>query len=68
MPFVQGHLREEPLSFTIETECGHCRAPLRIEVDSGLAYRVLTADAQPLVYVPQVDLSKLGTPSIIDSF
>ena len=68
MPFVQGHLRGEPLSFVIETECGHCQSPIRIEMSSELEYRVLEGDADPLVYVPQVDLGKLGAPSIIDGF
>ena len=41
---------------------------MRIEIDSELAYRVLEGGAEPLVYVPQVDLGKLGAPSIIDDF
>jgi hypothetical protein len=56
------------LSFIIETECGHCQAPIRIEIDSELAHRVLESGADPLVYVPQVDLGKLREPSIIDRF
>ena len=68
MPFVQGHLREETLSFTIETECGHCHEPIQIEIDSELNYRVMEKGAEPLVYVPMVDLQKLEEPSIIDSF
>lgn len=68
MPFVQGHLRGEPLSFVIDTECGHCHRPLRIEIDSELNYRVVTEGAEPCVYVPLVDLHKLEEPSIIDRF
>jgi hypothetical protein len=68
VPFVQGHLRGEPLSFTIDTECGHCHEPIRIEIDSELSYRVLTQGAEPLVHVPLVDVHKLEEPSIIDRF
>jgi hypothetical protein len=68
VPFVQGHLRGEPLSCVIETECGHCHAPMQIELDSKLAYRVAVGDAEPLVYVPLVNLAKLEEPSIIDRF
>ena len=68
MPFVQGHLRGEPLSVVIDTECGHCHRPLRIEIDGELNYRVATEGAQPLVCVPLVDLHKLEEPSIIDRF
>jgi hypothetical protein len=68
VPFVQGQLRGEPLSFNIATECGHCHEPLHIEINSELEYRVLESGAEPLVYTPLVDLQKLDEPSIIDSF
>jgi hypothetical protein len=68
VPFVQGHLRGEPLSFTIETECGHCHQPIHIEIDSQLKYRVVESETEPLVYVPMVDVHKLEAPSIIDGF
>jgi hypothetical protein len=68
VPFVQGHLRGEPLSFTIETECGHCHEPIQIEIDSQLKYQVLEGGPEPLVYVPALDVQKLDEPSIIDSF
>jgi hypothetical protein len=68
VPFVQGHLRGEKLSFTLDTECGHCHQPLHIQIDSDLEIRVLDEGAEPLVHVPLVDLNELDEPSIIDSF
>jgi len=68
VPFVQGQLRNETLSFTIETECGHCHAPMRIEIDSELEYRVVEGGEDPRVYVPLVNLHQLDEPSIIDGF
>jgi hypothetical protein len=65
---VQGRPGGEKLSFSVETECGHCHRPLHIEIDSDLNFRVLEPDAEPLVYVPLVDFGKLDEPSIIDSF
>ncbi len=65
---MQGQLRKEPLTFTIETECAHCRQPIHIEMDSQLNYRVLEADARPVIFVPMVDFAKLKDPSIIDAF
>jgi len=65
---VQGRLRNEKLSFTIETVCGHCNWPLVIEIDSDLNYRVLDEKADPIVYVPMVDFETLEDPSIIDAF
>jgi hypothetical protein len=68
VPFVQGRLRGESLTFSISTACGHCGRPLHIEIDSALHYRVLEGDAEPLVYAPRLDIQKLKEPSIIDRF
>ena len=68
MPFVQGQLRGESLSFIIETECGHCHEPIQIEIDSELKYRIVDRETEPLVYAPMVDVQKLAGPSIIDGF
>jgi hypothetical protein len=68
MPFVQGHLRKEDLSFKISTECGHCGKPLNLQIDSHLNFQVEEAEASPLVYAPMVDFDKIGDPSIIDAF
>ena len=68
MPFVQGQLRNEPLSFILQTECAHCGKSIHIEIDSELNYSVSDMDAQPLIFVPMVDFSTLEDPSIIDAF
>ena len=41
---------------------------MRIEIDSQLAYHIVDEGAEPLIYVPLVDLEKLDEPSIIDRF
>ena len=65
---MQGQLRQDPLTFAIETECAHCQQPLHLEIDSDLNYRVQESGAEPLVLVPMVDLDQLQDPSIIDAF
>jgi hypothetical protein len=65
---VQGQLRNERLSVHIDSECGHCRKPLHLDVDSELNYRLHEAEAAPLVFVPMMNLRKLDEPSIIDDF
>jgi hypothetical protein len=65
---VQGQLRNERLTFSIETECAHCARPLHIEMDSELNYKVMERDADPLLLAPMVDFDKLQDPSIIDAF
>jgi hypothetical protein len=67
VPFVQGQLRGENLSFVIQTECGHCHQPLHIEIDSELEVKVQAGAAQPMVYSPLMDVQKLE-PSIIDGY
>jgi len=65
---VQGQLRKENLTFTIQTECAHCGKEIRIEMDSQLNYSVSEPNARPLIFVPMVDFGKLEDPSIIDAF
>jgi hypothetical protein len=65
---VQGQLRGEYLSFTIETSCAHCGEPIHIEMDGDLNYRVVEPGAVPIVHVPMVDFDELDDPSIIDAF
>jgi hypothetical protein len=65
---VQGQLRQEALSFTIETTCAHCGQSIHIEMDGNLNYRVLSKGAEPIVHVPMVDFDTLDDPSIIDAF
>ena len=67
MPFVQGHLRNEQVAVTFETECAHCSRSMQIEVDSELGYRVAEG-AEPLVFAPLLDFAKLKDPSIIHAF
>jgi len=68
VPFVQGQLRDETLSVTIETECAHCNRSLTIELDEELNYQVREEGGDPLVFVPLVDFERLEDPSIIDAF
>jgi hypothetical protein len=65
---VQGHLRGEPLTLTIDTECAHCARPIQLQIDGNLNAYVLTEGTAPMVFVPLVDFSKLEDPSIIDAF
>jgi hypothetical protein len=65
---VQGHLRGEPLTLTLDTECAHCERPIHLQMDGNLKTTVLSEGATPMVFVPLVDLGKLDDPSIIDAF
>jgi hypothetical protein len=65
---VQGQLRQEKLTVSIQTECGHCHKPLHLEVDNELNFSVQEPQAAPLVFVPKVNFQKLDDPSIIDAF
>jgi len=65
---VQGQIRHEQLTVSIETECGHCHAPLHLELDSELNFRVQETDAAPLLFIPRMNLRQLDDTSIIDAF
>jgi hypothetical protein len=67
-PFVQGRLRQEPLSVAITTQCAHCGRPLHMTIDSDLHYQVDEVDAEPLVFQPLIDWTAFTEPTIIDAF
>ena len=67
-PFVQGRLRNEQLSITVRTECGHCKMPMELMIDSDLNYTAKGKGCEPIVFVPDVDLLTLEDESIINAF
>ncbi len=64
---MQGQLRREPVSVLVETSCAQCGLPLAFTADDQLAYR-LEGASDPILFVPQVDFSRLKDPSIVDAF
>ncbi len=67
-PFVQGRLRGEPVSITVETRCEHCLESMTLEVDSDMNVRVEQPGAEPMVFVADVPLLDIKAPSIVDDF
>jgi len=67
-PFVQGRLRNEPLSFRIESECACCSRPIRFRMDHDLSFELEEPDSDPMFFAPLVDFTRLQAPSIVDHF
>jgi len=65
---VQGRLRGEHLSVEINSECAHCSQPMRITIDSDLNHQVKEDGCEPIVFVPDVNFSKLEERCIIHAF
>jgi hypothetical protein len=65
---VQGHLRNEYLTITIDTNCAYSGKPLQIEVDSRLKCHVLDEASRPMVFTPQVDWERFHEPNIIHAY
>jgi hypothetical protein len=65
---VQGRLRNEPLSFDIESECACCGRPIRFTMRHDLSFTLDDPASDPLFFVPMVDFTRLKAPSIIDDF
>ena len=65
---MQGHLRNEPVSITVETQCAHCSEPMTLVIDSEMNVQVETAGADPMVFNPDVRVFDVKAPSIIDDF
>ena len=66
---MQGQLRkEEGLTFDIQSECGHCGRPLRLEMDGAMDYRLKDATEQLLLFSPDVDWANFEEPNIIHAY
>jgi hypothetical protein len=65
---VQGKLRNEPLSFDVESECACCTKPIRFTMRHDLSFTLDAPESDPLFFVPMVDFTKLKASSIIDHF
>lgn len=65
---MQGRLRGNPLTVTVDSACAHCGAPLSLEIDSDLNIRRRGGGREPLLFRPLIDFGALAEPSIIDAF
>ena len=65
---MEGQLWKTPVSATIETECAHCKQPMRLEIDSALRVKWVEPGAEPQIFVPLIDFKTLKDPSITDKF
>lgn len=65
---MQGQLLSEVLSVKIQTQCAHCDRHLHIQVSGGLDVSVQEAEADVLLFEPDVDWSKLTDPNIIHAY
>lgn len=65
---MQGRLRNENLSMTINTECANSGKQIKIEFDSDLNIRYVDEGSDPMVCVPVVNLVETKEPSIVDIF
>jgi hypothetical protein len=67
-PFVQGRLRDERLSVEVETGCAHCGQGLHLTLDSELNWSIKESNANPLVFMPDVDWEHFEAPNIINDY
>jgi len=65
---VQGRLRQEHLTVTIETLCAASGRPMRITLGSDMKLSADDQGADPLVFLPQVDWAHFSEPNIIDAY
>ncbi len=67
-PFVLSRLRKEPLEVDISTTCARSGRALHILVDEQLRWRVRERDANPRVFLPQIDWASFRGRNIIDVY
>ena len=56
------------MTFHIHSECAHCGRSLQFTMDGALNYRLADADAQPLMFAPDVDWRRFEEPNIIHAY
>jgi uncharacterized protein (DUF983 family) len=65
---VQGRLSNEFVSVEIETKCAHCGQGMLFTIDSTMKVSVCEANANPLVFMPDMDWNNFAEQTIIDSY
>lgn len=65
---MQGRLRNEALTFEIETSCACCDLPIGITMDSQLRFQLAQSEASPLIFAPDVDWANFTEPNIIHAY
>jgi hypothetical protein len=65
---VQGRLRGEKLRVRITSECKHCARALIIEVDDDLAWKVISAEASPVLFEPDMNWDSFAGANIIHDY
>jgi hypothetical protein len=65
---VQGQLRKEYVSIEVETKCSHCGHSIHFSIDSNMQVSIRELDANPLVFMPDVDWDHFTEQTIIDSY
>lgn len=56
------------MSVDIETSCAHCDETLHIELDSRGDFTVREAEADPLLFQPEIDWERFDEPTIIHDY
>jgi hypothetical protein len=56
------------LRVRITSDCKHCARPLVVEVDDDLAWKVMTAEAAPLLFEPHMNWDTFAAPNIIHDY
>jgi hypothetical protein len=65
---VQGRLRKESISVTIDTVCAHCDNPIKIMIDGEMNCEVAQENANLYIFDPQIDWEFFSAPNIIHDF
>jgi hypothetical protein len=65
---VQGKIRGEFISVTIESNCAHCNRKVKITADSNLQYKIHNGNSELRAFLPYLDWSKFVNIAITDFY
>ena len=68
LPLVHAGLTDPDVCVVVGSACACCERPIELILDGELGFRVLTEEADPVISVPLVDVTRIAQPSIIKEF
>lgn len=65
---MQGRLRKQVVSASVQSECAACRAVLEFRIDSEFRWRIETGPPSPLLFEPSIDWTRFRAPTIVNDY
>lgn len=65
---MQGRIRGEHVSASVQSECAECRAELGFTIDSEFRWRIEIGGPGPLLFEPSIDWAGFRGATIVNDY